>query len=345
MTRQLIHFVPSFRSVGCAAMLAAFLAIVDTAPRAAEPVKLRVGWGTPPPTELLPIMLEPGVTKHNGVSYQMVDNHFRAATLQVMAMANGEIDIGLLPSTVFGFAVKNGGLDDLRYITDEFMDGMKGYFSSQFMTLNSSPITKVEDLKGKVLATNAIGGPGDLIIRTVLRAHGLEFKTDYTTIEAVFSTMQPLLFDRKADVVMITQPFYDNPVLQKGARTLFTTENGFGSIDMILWVARKDFIAAHRGAIVDLLEDYVRVSRWYQDPTNHAKAVEIIAGFNKLSEASQDYLFTKRDVYRNPDQIPDSEALQRTLHAQVGLGLLKDEFEIRKYAELGPIEEAVQRVK
>jgi NitT/TauT family transport system substrate-binding protein len=213
------------------------------------------------------------------------------------------------------------------------------------MILNDSPIAKVEDLKGKVLATNALGGPADLIIRTMLRTHGLEFKKDYTVIEATLSAMQPLLFDHKADLVLITQPFYDDPTLQQRAHSLFTTETGFGSIDMILWVANKDFIAAHRAAIIDLLEDYVRASHWYTDPANHAKAVEIVAKFNKLPAATQDYLFTKRDIYRNPDQIPDTAVLQRTLHAQVGLGFLKEEFDVGKYAELGPINEAVQHAK
>jgi sulfonate transport system substrate-binding protein len=330
---------------GRAALAAAIVALPIVAAGAAEPVKLRLGWGAPPPIELAPIIAASGVARHDGVSYQVEDKYFRAATLQVMAMANGDIDIGVVPSTVFDFAVKNGGLNDLRYIADEFMDGMKGSFSSQFMTLNDSPITKVEDLKGKVLATNALGGPADLIIRTMMRTHGLEFKTDYTVIEATLSNMQPLLLDRKADLVLMTQPFYDDPVLQQRAHSLFTTETGFGSIDMILWVANKDFIAAHRAAIVDLLEDYVRASHWYMDPANHAKAVEIVAKFNKLPAATQDYLFTKRDIYRNPDQIPDTEVLQRTLHAQVGLGFLKDEFDIGKFAELNPIEEAVQRAK
>lgn len=329
------------------AAIAALLAVLmlSAASGAAEPVPLRIGWGTPPPTELMPIFLAPGVARHNGVSYSVEDKHFRAATLQLMAMANSEIDIALLPSTVFAFAVENAGLRDLRFITDEFMDGVAGNFSSQFMTLDSSPIKTVEDLKGKVIATNAIGGPGDLIIRTELRAHHLEFKKDYTVIEAVFSTMQPLLFDRKADLVMITQPYYDDPTLQKGARTLFSTDTAVGPIDMILWVARKDFIAAHRAAIVDLLEDYVRAVHWYLDPANHAQAVAIVAAFNKLPEKTQDYLFTKRDFYRNPDETPDIQALQRTLHAQVDLGFIKSEFDMTEYGDFGPIKEAVQRVK
>ncbi|MGH7170998.1 MAG: ABC transporter substrate-binding protein, partial [Gemmataceae bacterium] len=232
------------------------------APRAGEPVRLRIGWGTPPPTELMPVFLAPGVARHNGVSYIVEAKHFRAATLQTMAMANSEIDIALLPSTVFGFAIENAGLKDLRFITDEFMDGVHGNFSSQFMTLDSSPIKTVEDLKGKVIATNALGGPGDLIIRTMLRAHHLEYKRDYTVLEAVFSTMQPRLFGHKADLVMITQPYYDDPVLRRNARTLFSTETAVGPIDMILWVARQGFITAHRAAIIDLLEDYVRAVHW-----------------------------------------------------------------------------------
>ena len=45
-------------------------------------------------------------------------------------------------------------MDDLRVISDEFQDGVEGYYSNEFFVLKDGPVQKVEDLKGKVVATS-----------------------------------------------------------------------------------------------------------------------------------------------------------------------------------------------
>ena len=54
--------------------------------------------------------------------------------------------------------------------------------------LKDGPIQKVEDLKGKVVATNAAGTAVDVAMRAMLQKHGLEDKRDYTLVEAPFPT-------------------------------------------------------------------------------------------------------------------------------------------------------------
>ena len=61
------------------------------------------------------------------------------------------------------------------------------------LSTSSSPedfgIKKIEDLKGKVLATNLIGTGVDIAMKAGLKKHGLLDKRDYTVIEAPFPTM------------------------------------------------------------------------------------------------------------------------------------------------------------
>ena len=40
----------------------------------------------------------------------------------------------------------------------------------------------------------------------------------------------------------------------------------------VMWSARKPFIDAHRAALVDFLEDSLRIVHWYLDPKNHDAA-------------------------------------------------------------------------
>ena len=46
-----------------------------------------------------------------------------------------------------------------------------------------SGINKVEDLKGKVVGTNAGGSAIDVAMRAMLKKHGLEANRDYTMLE------------------------------------------------------------------------------------------------------------------------------------------------------------------
>src|SRR5262249_55431792 len=56
-----------------------------------EPVKLRVGWIVPV-TNLAPILFaKQGVARHNGQSYIVDAIRFQGSTLQISALANGEL--------------------------------------------------------------------------------------------------------------------------------------------------------------------------------------------------------------------------------------------------------------
>src|SRR5665213_574565 len=118
---------------------------------------------------------------HMGQSYTLEPVLYRGTPPMITALANGELEIADLAYSSLGIAIQNAGLDDLRVISDEFQDGVPGYYSNEFFVLKDGPIKKVEDLKGKVVATNAAGSGVDIASRAMLRKHGLEDKRDYTT--------------------------------------------------------------------------------------------------------------------------------------------------------------------
>jgi NitT/TauT family transport system substrate-binding protein len=64
----------------------------------------------------------------------------------------------------------------LHVICDEIQDGVPGHGSNELR--NDGPIKTVVDLKGNVLATNAMGSAVDIA--------GLEANRDYTVVEARF---------------------------------------------------------------------------------------------------------------------------------------------------------------
>src|SRR5207302_11001013 len=114
--------------------------------------------------------------------------------------------------------------------------------------LKDSPIKKIEDLKGKIVATNAVGSAVDVALRAMLRKHGLEDKRDYTIVEAAFPTMRPMLAEKKVDIIPAVLPFSFDPELRKIAQPLFIQRDAIGITQMIAWTARRPFLDKNRAA-------------------------------------------------------------------------------------------------
>src|SRR5215468_12338452 len=234
-----------------AAGLTAVLVALFTGNARAEPVKIRLAWVTPVATWGSILLEKKDLAKHLGQSYVLEPVRFQGTPLMITAMANGELEIGNLAYSTFALAVQNARMDDLRVIADEFQDGVSGYYTDEFFVLADGPVQKIEDLKGKVIATNAVGSGVDIAMRAMLRKHGLEDKRDYTVVEAPFPTMKAMLAEKKVDMIPGVTPFSYDPELRKIGRVLFEQKAGIGTTQMIIWTARKSFIDKNRAAMVD----------------------------------------------------------------------------------------------
>ncbi len=329
--------------------VAAFLAaglVAAAATAQADPLKIRMGW-VAAPASLIPILFpEDGIAKHNGVTYTVEATHFQGSPLQITALQAGEIDIAALGFSSFSLAVENAGMSDLKIIADEIQWGVAGYGTADFAVLKDSPISKVEDLKGKVLVTNGIGGGLDMIMKTEMLKHGLQDKRDFSVIEINFPNMKSVLLEKKADLVPATLPWSRDPEFIANTRILFTTADAMGHVALSFWVAHDSFLQKNRAAVVDMLEDYVRSIHWYLDPKNHDAAVKYVADFTKVPAATmQDWLFTKADNYRDPNGLTDIDAVTRNIHDQKELGLIKADLDARAYDDLALIREGAARIQ
>ncbi len=313
----------------------------------AEPARIRVGWVAPISNLPSILFLKDGIARANGKTYVMEPLHFANTPTMIPALAAGEVEIATLSYAAFANAITNAGMTDLRVIADEFQDGVEGYYSDEMMVLKESPIRTVEDLKGKVLASNGAGGAVDMALRVMLRKHGLEDKRDLSIIEISSPNQRAALAEKKVDLITTATPFSQDPQLRQIARTLFTQKDAVGRTQMILWAARAGFIAQNRAALVDFLADTIRARRFYADPANHDEAVRLAADYAKQpAESLNRWLFTKTaDYYRDPDDLPDLAALQANIDMQQQLGFLKASFDVNQYADLGMVKEAARQLK
>jgi sulfonate transport system substrate-binding protein len=325
--------------------LAAMAATITFGAAQAEPVKIRMAWVAPVSNWASIVLEKKDLAKHLGKSYTLESVRFAGTPPMMTALAAGELEIANLAYSTFPLAVQNANMDDLRVIADEFQDGVAGYATNEWAVLKDSPIRKVEDLKGKIIATNAAGSAVDIAARAMLKKHGLEDKRDYTIVEAPFPTMKAMLQEKKVDLAPYVLPFNFDPQLQQIARPLFSSRDAVGVSQFIIWAARKSFTDKNRAAMVDFMEDMLIIERWFMDPKNHKEVTEIAGKMMKAPPERFDWLFTKQDYYRNPDMLPDLKALQANIDLTHQLGFIKAPLDVSKYTDLTLVQDAAKRLK
>jgi NitT/TauT family transport system substrate-binding protein len=278
---------------------------------AAEPVKIRMSWVAPVANWASIVLEKKDLAKHMGKSYTVESVRYQGTPQMITAIANNELEVSNLAYSSLAIAIENAGLDDIRVIADEFQDGVPGYYTQEYFVRKDSGIEKVEDLKGKVIGTNAGGSA----------------------------------VEKKADLVPAVLPFAFNPKLREEGKVLFKQNEALGVTQMIVWTARKSFIDKNRAAMVDFMEDMLRITRWFLDPKNHDEVAQIASRITKAPPERFGWLFTKQDTYRDPDLLPNLEALQRNVDVTRELGFVKNKIDVKKYSDLSLVQEAAKRLQ
>lgn len=329
-----------------AAITCGLTAVSPHAAWAENPVLVRIAWSTTP-TEMMPILFEKkDILKHYGKSYAAEPVRVRGSGQQITAMAAGELEIGALAPNTFVRAIQNAKLDDLKVVADSGRDGHDAYFSSEFVVLSDSPIKTVSDLKGKVIATNGIGGATDMGLRKLLRDAGINDKKDVKIVEVEFPNMLAALKEKRIDMASMALPFAYTAKKAKDARVLARMKDSMGPNEKNFLVIRGGFIAKNRAALVDLFEDMLIATKWYLDPANRKEAIDIIARYNKAQASDfSEWVFTKEDNYHPVDMRPDLEMLQKNIETLLSLGYLDSSIDVKKYSDMSLLDDAAKRLK
>jgi NitT/TauT family transport system substrate-binding protein len=310
----------------------------------AQPVKIRVSF-VAPVSNWASIWLEKkDLAKHLDKSYAMEPVRYAGTPPMITALANNELEVANLAYSTLAIAIQNAGIDDLRVIAHEFRDGVPGHYTHEYLALADGPIKNAQDLKGKVVATNARGSAVDVAMRAMLRKNGLEDKRDYTMLETPFPTMRAMLAEKKVDLIPGVLPFSLDPELRKISRPVFVQRDAIGETEMIIWAVRKPFLDKNRAAMVDFMEDTLRIVRWYLDAKNHQEAAAIASRVTKQPPERFGWLFTAKDYYRDRNMLPDLAALQRNLDMTTDLGFVKAKVDLSKHVDLSIVQEAAKRV-
>lgn len=336
-------------NLAIAAVVASAMLLAGAAPvaAAAAPLLIRVGWAETP-GHLAPLVAElakrhPEVMPNDGKVYDFQPVRFPGSTPQIQALAIKELEVAAFSDSAFALAVTNAHLD-VPIVADVIQTGHPGYFPGEYVVAKAGPIKTIADVKGKRVATNAIGSEADSTMRAMLRKHGIK-DSDFTTVEANFANQPAMLEEHKVDMIELLPQFASELMATGKYRVLFTGTEVHGISEAVFWCMRADFIAAHRPALIDFFTDYMRAMRWFLNPANRNEALAILVAVTHKPLNDVEFAFTPHDFYRSPDLMPDIAAVQREIDEDVALGVLPKRVVVSpKYVDLSLIKAAKERL-
>ena len=311
-----------------------------------EPYHLRIGWVVAPADLSTLMFLQPDLAPHAGKTYIPELTHFAGTPAEMQAMATGDLDTAALAFSTFALGIVNAGMDDLRVLGDEFQDGVPGYHTNDVHGAQRQRIKTVEDLKGKVLATNQVGSAVDMALLSMLAKHHLQDKRDVTIIEVRFPDMKAMLSEHKVDLDLDPNPVRLRSGIDRVRASAVHPGRGDGPVaDDRAGRARRVYREAARrrwsiswrttcmrctGSSTPRIT--TRRSRWRSQATK------------QKPEMYQRWFFTKDDYYRDPSALPNLDALQQNIELQQKLGFLRKSVDVPKYADLSLVKEAAARL-
>ena len=189
--------------------------------------------------------------------------------------------------------------------------------SSAILVPKESPLTKLEELKGKKVALQKGSSAHYLLVRAVEKA-GLQW-SDITPIYLAPADARAAFERRSVDAWAIWDPFYTATELSIPTRAL-TTGRGLSSNNSF-YLASKPFATQHAASIVVLFEELTRADRFAQE--HRPETIKLISAFSGL-DAGVVSLFLQRRPKSPVSPISASIAAdqQRVADAFHQLGLI-----------------------
>ncbi|MGB0630901.1 MAG: ABC transporter substrate-binding protein, partial [Alphaproteobacteria bacterium] len=311
---------PFVRNLGIATGL---IALGLSATAVAEPVKIKIQWSVAP-AHITPLITAApkDIYKHYGKSYVVEPVRMRGSGPALQGIAANEIHLGGMSIQALARGVTKAKLD-LKVIAQVMSGGVEGYGATEFYA-REGEISKIEDLKGKILAVNALGSSIDAAVQAQMGRLGWKPGRDYQVVEVRFPAMLPALQSKRVDLAPLLTPF--NLIAKKkgGVVKIFDMRQALGATETLQWIGKADWIGKNRAALVDFLADNIRLRKWLYDPASREQVLATLSKVTKRPAKNYaSWAFTNQDNYRDPNAMTNVARMQQNVDDLVKLGILK----------------------
>jgi NitT/TauT family transport system substrate-binding protein len=150
--------------------------------------------------------------KEEGLTVQ--PETIQSGAFAVPKLTSGELDISFGNWVSFVLAQQKGALD-MKFIGEAYVSTPNSNFG--LVAGPNAGISSVKDLEGKTIAVNAKGNINELLIRAVLEANDVDFKS-VNLVEMKFPEMAPALQSGQIDAASLIDPFVVDAQRNVGAK-------------------------------------------------------------------------------------------------------------------------------
>lgn len=278
-------------------------------PAADERPVLRLGWLVPGGEIFYSMIDKPEVAPNLGKWYDVEWFQFPSSAEIVQGIAAGTLDGGAVGSLSVLNGIAQGA--DVRLMGQFISEGGQNS-KTTWLVRKDAGITSAKDLKGKTVATNAVGSPVDRLARAYLRDEaGLAADEDYKITAVPFPVMAEALGARQVDVAAVPEPFLGQALATGQFQPLFDSADVQDPFVQNVVALSTAFTEDHPDAAAKFAEDFGTVADYVNAPENREAVIQSSSAVTKVPAAVlQSYLFTARDYFRPQGGVLDVKALQ-----------------------------------
>jgi NitT/TauT family transport system substrate-binding protein len=205
---------------------------------------------------------------------------------------------------------------------------LSDFVGSPYAVFARKTITRVADLKGKLIS---IGGPNDITliyIKPFLAAAGLKTSdVDFVYAKAAGDRFAALA-SGAVDAAILNPPSYFD-AMAAGLTDLGDTKPYAEGIPFTVWGANTTWAAAHRDTLVAFVRDYRRAVAWLYDPAHKQQAIDILVkrAHQKPEDSlkAYDYLIAKLKLFGTDGGVSD-EVYAKMAEGLAEIGTIKPPY-------------------
>ncbi len=140
-----------------------------------------------------------------------------------------------------------------------------------------------EDLRGKALAVDAVDTAYALVLRRVLRAHGLEMERgDYTLIAKGTTSFRLDSMVQGETFAGVVNPPWDKKAESAGMLRFADHREVLPDYPGGVFAVRRDWGAGNERVLVEFLRIWHQALRWSQEENNRDRAIKILSEAEKI---------------------------------------------------------------
>jgi ABC-type nitrate/sulfonate/bicarbonate transport system substrate-binding protein len=186
-------------------------------------------------------------------------------------------------------------------------------------------INDYRDLKGKLLAADAVTTGYAVVAMAILKKHGLEWKRDYEVKSFGNTTARADAMSRgDASGAMMSMP--DEEIQKRGFKVLAQAQDYVKNYARGLGATRRVWANANEDLVVRFNRAMIRATDWLQNPKNKDEVIQLLLGETKNNKGRAEAMYAATlspTMGLTPRSRIDMEGIRTVLELREVAGLMK----------------------